>query len=184
MKKFSNITNQKVANEPSIASTKINEADVFKMQIMDLMDSLLTIQTYGPVDRYLRAGTIKISGKEMLAEAILNMLSDKSINEQTKVLESLKSEIGDWNTIDKKIDELNSNIYDKKKDLATKSILSIYEKWGSDKDSFLLAIDNSISKINSNDKAILKSEICLELANSGKYDKDMLIEASNKFKNK
>jgi hypothetical protein len=74
---------------------------------MSLMDQVLSIRTYGPVDRHQRAGLIKIAGKEMLVEAILDLLSEKTIKEQTKLLEGLKTEIGDWEVIDSKIDSLN-----------------------------------------------------------------------------
>ena len=93
MKKFSNITNQTVGQEPKVDTTKIDEATVFKVRVMNLMEQFLSIQTYGPVDRYLRAGSITIKGKELFAEALLSLLDEKTIKEQTKLLEGLKSEI-------------------------------------------------------------------------------------------
>jgi hypothetical protein len=62
---------------------------------------------YGPVDNHQRAGLIKISGKELVVEAILDLLTEKSSKEQTKLLESLKNEVGDWEVIDSKIDFIN-----------------------------------------------------------------------------
>ena len=85
MKKFSNITNQKVGEEPKI-EVKLNEEDLFKVKILNLMDQLLTIRTYGPVDKHQRAGLIKISGKEMFLEALMGLFSDKTLKEQVKLL--------------------------------------------------------------------------------------------------
>jgi hypothetical protein len=58
---------------------------------------------YGPTDRYYQAGTIKISGQELFTEALLSLWW-KAVKAQTKLLESLKSEIKDWDVIDTKID--------------------------------------------------------------------------------
>jgi len=107
IKKFSNITGQKVGEEPKVDLKQLNEEEMFKSKLMSLMDQVLSIRTYGPVDRHQRAGLIKIAGKEMLVEAILDLLSEKTIKEQTKLLEGLKTEIGDWEVIDSKIDSLN-----------------------------------------------------------------------------
>jgi hypothetical protein len=104
MKKFSNITGQKVTEEPKKEVKQLNEEELFKIKLLSLMDSFLTVRMYGPVDNHQRAGLIKISGKELVVEAILDLLTEKSSKEQTKLLESLKNEVGDWEVIDSKID--------------------------------------------------------------------------------
>jgi hypothetical protein len=109
MKKFSNITGQKVNQEPKI-ELKVDESEIFKGRVLDLMDKLLTIRTYGPVDRYQRAGDIKIAGKELLAEALIDLLKQENLKEGTKLLEGLKSEIRDWQIIDEKIEEISSKV--------------------------------------------------------------------------
>ena len=105
MRKFSNITGQKVNEEPKEVKS-LNEEEQFKSKLFDLVENILSIRTYGPVDKYQRAGLIKIAGKEMLIEAIIDLFSEKSINDKTKVLEGLKSDIRDWNVIDAKIESL------------------------------------------------------------------------------
>lgn len=105
IKKFSNITGQKVNEEPKEAKS-LNEEEQFKSKLFDLVENILSIRTYGPVDKYQRYGLIKIAGKEMLIEAIIDLFSEKSINDKTKVLEGLKSDIRDWNVIDAKIESL------------------------------------------------------------------------------
>ena len=107
MKKFSNITGQKVTEEPKKELKQLNEEELFKIKLLSLMDSFLTVRMYGPVDNHQRAGLIKISGKELVVEAILDLLTEKSSKEQTKLLESLKNEVGDWEVIDSKIDFIN-----------------------------------------------------------------------------
>lgn len=107
MKKFSNITGQKVAEEPKRELKQFNEEELFKIKLVSLMDSFLTVRMYGPVDNHQRAGLVKISGKELVAEAILDLLGEKSSKEQTKLLESLKNEVSNWEVIDSKIDFIN-----------------------------------------------------------------------------
>ncbi len=51
MKKFSNITGQKVPQEPK-SEVKITEADIFKSKVMNLLDDFLRVQIYGPITRY------------------------------------------------------------------------------------------------------------------------------------
>ena len=125
MKKFSNITNQKVGQEPKI-EVKLNEEDLFKVKILNLMDQLLTIRTYGPVDKHQRAGLIKIAGKEMFLEALLGLFSDKTLKEQAKLLESLKSEVRDWEMIDVKINDVNTKISESKEKKESDSDIGKY----------------------------------------------------------
>lgn len=109
MKKFSNISGTKVNEEPKV-EIKIDETESFKVRIMGLMDQILSVRTYGPVDRYQRAGNIKIAGKELLAEAIFDLLTQENVKDKTKLLESLKSEIKDWQILDEKIESLSKKI--------------------------------------------------------------------------
>ena len=119
MKKFSNITGTKVSQEPKI-ETKINEEDIFKGKVNSLLDDFLTIRTYGPIQRYFNASTIKISGKELFLEALMDLLKDKDLTQETKILESLKSSLKDWEAIDTKIEEANKKIEEiKSKDKMT-----------------------------------------------------------------
>jgi hypothetical protein len=144
MKKFSNITNQSVGQEPKIDTTKVDESTLFKVKVMNLMNQFLSIQTYGPVDRYLRAGSIKIKGQELFTEALISLFDEKTIKEQTKLLESLKSEVRDWETIDNKIEDLSSKmIGDKFK--TTYKVSQLLEKYGDD-DEMLIAVVEEKSK--------------------------------------
>lgn len=145
MKKFSKITNQKINEEPKVEKT-INEADILKSKVMNLMDNLLTIRTHGPISRYYDAGSVKIAGKEMLAEAILDMLTEKSTDDKTKLLESLKSQIKDWEVIDNQIEYLNSG---NKPSLSSKNKFSqLLEMYSEDEELFTEVLESTVNRIN------------------------------------
>ena len=185
MKKFSNISNAKVGQEPEKKEVKINEEDAFKAQVVSLMDSYLRIQTYGPVDRFLRAGTLKISGKEMFAEALLTLMSDKSLKEQSAILESLKSTVGDWESIDEKIDQLNSKIEEtqtKNKMIEHRDKLeSLYERYGKDEEILLKMVESSSEKMKTSEKAHLRALTAEYMSNEGKYPKEVFVKISEKY---
>jgi len=155
MKKFSNITGQKVGQEPKIETKQLNEQEIFKNRVIGLIDDLLSIRTYGPVDRHQRAGLIKIAGKEMLAEAIIDLLTEKTNKEKTKLLESLKSEIKDWQIIDEKINDITSKRTPKLSNINKfNSILESYEE-----ESLSQVVESKVSKIK--DKEILLDYVVL-----------------------
>lgn len=143
MKKFSNITGQKVASEPKI-ETKVDESKIIKSKMISLMNQFLSIRFHGSNDYRLMGGGTKIEGQDMLAEAILDLLSDKSIKETTKILESLKSEIGDWQVIDEKIEQINKD----RVSISNKNrIVSLMEKYSSDSETLLMVAEKSATKL-------------------------------------
>ena len=187
MKKFSNITNQKVGQEPKI-EVKLNEEDLFKVKILNLMDQLLTIRTYGPVDKHQRAGLIKIAGKEMFLEALLGLFSDKTLKEQSKLLESLKSEVRDWEMIDVKISDVNTKIsmVREKNELLShkKNLISLYNKYSDDKELLIQMVEKACVKIKSSETAHKRALTADLIANEGKYSKEVFIKISEKFNTK
>jgi len=167
MKKFSTSVNQKVNEEPKVEVKKVNEEELFKSKVMDLMDQFLRVQTYGPVDRYLRAGNIKISGKETFLEALMSIMSDKSQKETKAVLESLKGQITDWKTLDNKISELENISESNIDEIKHKNkVLSIYNKYGSDKKLCVKMFENHIEKIEDGENAYMKYVVCEKLSTS------------------
>lgn len=186
MKKFSNISNAKVGQEPEKTEVKLNEEEVFRSQIVSLMDSYLRIQTYGPVDRYLRAGTLKISGKELFTEALLTLMSDKSLKGQTAILESLKSTVRDWESIDEKIDQLNSKIEEtesKNKMIEHRDkLVSLFERYGKDEEILLKMVESSSEKIKTSEKAHMRSLTAEYMSLEGKYPKEVFVKISEKYK--
>lgn len=143
MKKFSNITNQSVGEEPKIEH-KIDETTLFKVKILNLMEQFLSIQTYGPVDRYLREGSIQIKGKELFTEALLSLLDEKTIKEQTKLLEGLKSELRDWETIDSKIEDINTKSDNFKTIYKVNQLL---EKYGDDEEMLIKVVEEQSKRV-------------------------------------
>jgi hypothetical protein len=187
MKKFSSITNQKVGQEPKI-EVKLNEEDLFKVKILNLMDQLLTIRTYGPVDKHQRAGLIKIAGKEMFLEALLGLFSDKTLKEQAKLLESLKSEVRDWEMIDVKISDVNIKISESKEksELLShkKNLISLYNKYSDDEELLIQMVEKACDKIKSSETAHKRALTADIIANEGKYSKEVFIKISEKFHTK
>lgn len=143
MKKFSKSINQKINEEPK-KEYKVDEALEFKHKLLSLMERFLKVQSYGPVDdRYLN-GSVTIEGKEMLAEALIGLLTKTSNDKQTSVLESLKSKINDWEVIDEKIDAIkNNNISFKNKIKFDKFI----DKHSNDEESLIMITENKSKNI-------------------------------------
>jgi hypothetical protein len=188
MKKFSNISKVKVSEEPEVEVKQLNEEEMFKAKVMNLMEQLLSVRTYGPVDRYLRAGNIKVAGKEMFLEALMDLLKDKSSKEEKKILESLKGAVSDWEAIDSKIDEVNQKIaenQEKDKMIPHRNKLqSLYNNYGQDEEMFMNMVQESCNKITDSEKAYLRGLTAEYMANEGKYPKEVFTKVSELFKEK
>ena len=188
MKKFSNISNVKVSEEPKVEVKQLNEEEMFKSKVMNLMEQLLSVRTYGPVDRYLRAGNIKVVGKEMFLEALMDLLKDKSSKDEKQILESLKGSVSDWEVIDSKIDEVNQKIAEgKEKDKMIphrNKLQSLYNNYGQDEEMFMNMVQESCNKITDGDKAYLRGLTAEYMANEGKYPKEVFTKVSELFKEK
>jgi len=188
MKKFSNISNVKVSEEPKVEVKQLNEEEMFKAKVMNLMEQLLSIRTYGPVDRYLRAGNIKVAGKEMFLEALMDLLKDKSSKDEKQILESLKSSVSDWVAIDSKISEVEKKIAEgKEKDKMIphrNKLQSLYNNYGQDEEMFMNMVQESCNKITNTENAYLRGLTAEYMANEGKYPKEVFTKVSELFKEK
>jgi DNA helicase IV len=173
MKKFSSISGQKINEEPKVEVNKeLNELMVLKAGIIKLMDNLLTIQTYGSTRRDIIQANIKITGKEMFAEALIDFLSDKSLNDQIKALESLKSESKDWQSIDNKVSELHNEISEKltlsDNVNQVKKIKTFIETYGSD-ERFDSILETYVNRVKNGKEAYLRSLTANKMANDTNY---------------
>ena len=173
MKKFSSISGQKVNLEPKVQITKEeNEVLALKAGIMKLMDNLLSIQTYGSTRRDIVQNNIKITGKEMFAEALIDFLSDKSLNDQIKALESLRYTNRDWQSIDNNISGLYSEINEKtalsKNINQISKIKTFLETYGDDK-MFDSILESYTKRVKSGKEAYLRSVIANKMANDVNY---------------
>lgn len=185
MKKFSKITGEKISEKPKSDVIRINEEDIFRSKIMNLMDQLLSIRTYGPIDRYQRAGNIKIAGKEMFLEALMGLLNTKSLKDQIKVLENIKSDIKDWSAIDSKIEHVNSEIskISENSNLLShkKKLYDLYNNYNGDEETILLAVENISQKIKNLDTIKLRIMATEQIINEGKYPKDIFSKIHEKL---
>lgn len=186
MKKFSNITGQKVTTEPKVETKKVNEQQLLKHKILELMEQFLVIRSYGPVDRHQRAGLIQIAGKEVFLEALMNLFNTKSLKEQTKLLESLKSEITNWELLDSKVNEFNNkvSVYESNNQLLIQkqNVLKLYNKYKDDSELLLQRVEESCKKIKSGEVAEARAITSEQLYLENKIE--IFKEISNKFKNR
>lgn len=188
MNKFSNISGEKV-NEP--AKTTIIKEDkelmAIKAGMMKLIDNLLTIQANGSARRNILIDNVKIIGKEMLVEALIDLLSDKSLNDQVKALESLKNTNRDWQSIDEKVNDINNKIDDKlflnRNINYIKKIKSFLEMYEND-EKFEYMLEIYTNRIKDGKEAYNRSLISNKMANDNNYNmhsKDKLMKISEKF---
>lgn len=177
MKKFSKISGVKVGEVPTEKVEEISESDQFVGKIQFLMDQFLTIQTYGPLDRYQRAGDIKIKGKELFLEALLGLLESVKGKEVKALLEGLRKQTGDWEMIDNNIDRLDLTEYDLEREskiIKYKGSIKRYFENYDDNDLILNLVKDSVSKIKSVETAELKYQSILSIKESGKYDSELV----------
>lgn len=161
MKKFSKYTNSPVGEEPKKTS-KVDDQDLFRVKILNLMDDFLKVQTYGPVTRYQVAGTMKVAGKELFLEALMDFLNSTNDKNDIKLLESLKNDIKDHEYLDNKIEWIkskNNNLYSQR--IKIKSLCERYD----DEEIIIEKIKKSLDKISLNERK-LRSLACDDLMGS------------------
>jgi hypothetical protein len=170
MKKFSKISNNKVGEEPK-SENKIDESSILKIKMINLMDKLLKIQSYGSVDNRFLSGSVKIQGKEILAEALLDLLSEKSIEDQTKVLEGLKNKIRDWETIDGEIESIKKSNVSLNNKIKFSKILEKYQ----DEETLLVFLESKIPNIK-DQKTLIDYKELTSKSNLSKETKEKIIK--------
>jgi hypothetical protein len=146
MKKFSKITNVKVNEKPVEKIEKSNDK-IIEEKLLSLMDDFLKVQYYGT--SYQHNGDYRITGKEILSSAIVEMLSEITNNKTKKVLESLKSKTKDWNIIDEKIDELDNS---KVKLNHRKTFNDLVRLYGEDEELLVEVCKEKFTKINNKER--------------------------------
>lgn len=185
MKKFSKITGETITEQKPV-ERKATESDLIKAGIMKLMDNYLSVRFYGPVTRYQVAGTAKVVGKEMFLGALIDMLEEFSIKEKVKLLESMKSEMTDWELLDNKIDQLNehlSEISESKLVPHKEKIKSLCERW-SNESELIEQVDRSLSKIKSGKTAYLRSIAAKNMTSEKKISSNLLLKVSEMYLNR
>ena len=185
MKKFSKITGEKIGQEPKSGEVKkLNEEEAFRGRVMTLLNDLIRVTTYGPIGRYQSAGSMKITGKEVFLEALMDLLSSDKLKEEIKLLESLKSEIGDWQAIDVKIDEKLSQleaITHESKLESHKSRLEFLYNTYAEEELVMQVVENSLTKITDPEYLQLRCQACDKLIEEGK-PREIFEKMSVKYK--
>ena len=188
MKKFSNMSGQKVNEEPQVKMSK-EETEILELKshIKFLLDNLLSIRSNGSARQELLNNSITISGKDLFIEALVDLLGKKSINESLKTLESLKKDSNDWLTIDNKMNELNTLINDKEtliqNQKQVKKITTFLEAY-SDDERFESILENYTNRIKNSREAYLRSLVAKKMSmdsNYSNYSKKQLQSISEKF---
>ena len=150
MKKFSNITGEKVAQEPKKVEPVKGEAEVenLRYQIMSLIDELLVIRSNGSVRKQNLNNSVSISGKEDLAEAIIDLISEKNLKAKSEILESLKGGLLLGKAAMDVKKELKGKEFLKENSNAVKKIERFLKTNGQNID-FNLVLENWTSRLNS-----------------------------------
>ena len=178
MKKFSNITGQKVGQQPEIKIDKVvEEKNQFKSMVRNLLDNYLSVQMYGPITRYHVAGTMKVSGQEMFIEALMDMLEEHNIQGKIKLLEGLKSETTDWVVLDNKVNEMETlleRITDSKLVKHREVVKSLYKRYKDDKDLLIQQVEKSAQKIKNANTAHWRSIAAENMASEDEYPSKLM----------
>jgi hypothetical protein len=165
MKKFSDKNNIKIdkKDEPKKDTSKVEISKEGLGNIIEqLIDRYLGVKFYGPISRFHTADTLYISGKEEFKYAV-NELINKLTNDNTiKLLESMKSDVKDWQVLDKKIDMI------KEQSLGiTSEKIKIKKLYDLNKDDLDLKFYNIIERVNNLENAKKSYKACLSLIKEG-----------------
>ena len=173
MNKFSKISGQKVNEMPKlIKSPEEMELEQIKFGLMKLLDNTLTIRSYGSTRKNILEDTVKIAGKEMFIEALIDFMSDKNYKEQIKLLESMKGDTKDWQAIDEKISDIHGKIQNVR-NLTTntnqvKKIKMFLETYGED-ERFESLLESYVSKLTDGKEAYSASNLVKEMMKNSKF---------------
>ena len=173
MEKFSKITNQKVNEVPNLVEDKEKlKLQALKAGISKLMDNFLTIRSYGGARTEQLMSSVKISGKELFVEALIDFMNDKSIQDQISTLESVKGQSRDWESIDNKINELHNKI-EEEQEFTNNSkhinkIKTLLDTYGED-ELFETILESLVSKIKTSQEAESLSSVSRKMMTNFKY---------------
>ena len=188
MKKFSNVTNQKIGTEPTPKNIRfgieMDPLEELKLEVRAIMDSLLKVQIYGPINPILQ-GTLKVEGQELFIEALMDLLESKTKKDKVKLIESLKGDIQDWEALDRKIDEVKNQKVGSNKAQMFKHkevIRNFYQRYKDDETLLMERLDKSIEKMKNGELAFHRAKAAEELSNE--LPKSVLRKISEKYLNK
>lgn len=127
-KKFSGISKHEVASEPiRVENKKEDSLKYLKFQLLDLMNDNLRIVSLGGARKNILPH-VKIDGKELFVDALIDFLSTKEFKDKISALESLKSESYDWASIDRKVISIKESLDKKELKVKLKNTIQKIEK--------------------------------------------------------
>lgn len=174
MKKFSKIDGIKVPEEPKFEIDKeASKINSLKASLIKLMDDILKIQSSGSARTELVNSSVSITGKEVLADSIIDLILNQSNFDKIDLLESLKFEMNDWYLLDHKIEEYNKKIIEDKnqKDInIERKLVTFLEVYSEDKE-FENICENYIDRIKSKSDLEHRLNITKSIFNNKKYNK-------------
>lgn len=166
MKKFSKISNSPVGVADDKKIDKVNESDLFKARILRLMDDTLKVQMYGPVTRYHVAGTMKVVGKELFLEALMDVIKESSIKFDEKKLNELINESSSSGKISRSKEFLKS----------------LYKRYKNDISLLMTMVERNIRSIKNGHTAYWRSIAAEDLSSQEGFPNSVMKEISKKYK--
>lgn len=181
MKKFSTVVGVKVPEEPKIEINPQEEKiNLMKARLIRLMNDFLKIQSTGAARTELINSAISITGKEVLADAIIDLIINEFDSEKVNLLESLKKEMSDWFTLDNKISYFNEKISTEKnqKQINLERKIVTFLELYSDESDFDVIAENYTNRVKTNsdlENRIYVSESILRDEKYNSIPKDKLV---------
>lgn len=173
MKKFSNISGEKVSVEPKVENKDLMPIEILKERLLTLMDELLTVRSYGSARAELLNNSLSISGKEDLANAILDLVGDQNLRVKIDAMESLRNNSRDQLILDKKINEYSQKIENKKvlsKNSSTVSKIVRFVDNNSSNWDFDLISERFVERVQDYKSALNSAEIVKRILSDDEYN--------------
>lgn len=159
MKKFSKLTGEKVTEKPK--EIQVPKSDIerenLRYEIMSLIEDILVIRSNGSVRKQNFNNSVSISGKEDLADAIIDLISEKNLKAKSEVLESLRGGV----LLERAVNNINKELETKnflKDNWHTVKKVERFLKTHGQNSDFSLVLENWISRINSHSDAQNKAQ--------------------------
>ncbi len=188
MKKFSTVVGVKVTEEPKIeVNPQEQKINLIKANLLKLMNDFLKIQATGAARTELVNSAVTITGKEVLADAIIDLVLSEFDSEKVNLLESLKKEMSDWFTLDNKISYFNEKISTQKnqKQINLERKIVTFLELYSDSSDFDIIAENFTNRVKTNSDIENRIYISESILRDEKYNsipKDKVVLLIEKFR--
>jgi len=147
--------------------------EILKERLLTLMDELLTVRSYGSARAELLNNSLSISGKEDLANAILDLVGDQNLRVKIDAMESLRNNSRDQLILDKKINEYSQKIENKKvlsKNSSTVSKIVRFVDNNSSNWDFDLISERFVERVQDHKSALKSAEMVKRILLDDEYN--------------